>query len=233
VAQVTSGNVGGPSQGASDGHKDKGTPAEHRIALWTRVVGVFTALLFLTSAVSDLFIFQQWRIAADTQRDIREQSRAYFGIGGPVQIQGAVDANNKPALGFFGQWVNLGSTRTQWAAGWISAQYFPDDVPYNFDVTRPNKQVSPQRTVVGPNQPLQTGPVGIASDQAAQLSAGKGVLVIWGHMEYADLFNPNVKHFSNFCDRMLPAGEQTNTATKVVTIFYSAQPLRIDCNNNK
>ena len=231
---MTTGDVDGPKQANGNPADHHENSAERRMANWTIIVGIFTALLFATSAFSDYVIYCELSGNEVAAQQAREERRAYFSLGMVSQIPNAVDKTGSSTVGFSAEWQNLGGTRNKWSTAWISLQYFPDQVPYNFDVTNPNRPlIDSVRNVVGPNGILQTAGVGITHDDATQAATGKGVLLAWGAISYADIFNPEITRHGSFCLKLVPTGTMTNPATKEIVVVYQPTPFRNDCNKSE
>jgi hypothetical protein len=210
-------------------------PSEKAMVNWTRIVGFFTGLLFVATGISDYIIWRELRSDERAERFSEEQQRAFFGLPTVGQFQGTVDKDTKePTLGIVAQWRNLGSTRATWATGWASIEYFPNGAPYNFDVTRPMEAITePLHTAVGPNAPFDIGPIGLNHNESVQADTGKGEVLAWGLLQYADIYDPENTHSSRFCVKLVPSGQAANNITKQTVVIYKTHPYRNDCNKSE
>jgi len=215
------------------------------MVIWTCVVAIFTVCLFFTSAISDYFIWRQNVDSASSKAATEEQLRAFLSLTSITSFP-AVTLDGKGTVGFFLQIQNIGNTRTAWAHGWASVHYFPDKVPNNFDVSKPYDQVDlGADSVVAPNGTLPVGPVGVSNEEVEAAQAGHGVIVLWGHADYATIFNPTVALPLNFCVEFIPLstartqivsgkpGDSSPAPRQPVGIAGQVQPLRSDCNYSK
>lgn len=203
---------------------------DNTIALWTKRLGIFTLLLVGATIISDVIIALELYHTRSEAQFLHEQQRAYFGAPQITQVGGSVDKEKKQTAGFFLQWKNIGATRTEWTSGWASIQYFPNGVPNNFDTSRPNMKTSPSKTVVGPNLDLTTSMIGITNQEYKDASTGKGDLVIWGALDYADIVHPERVHHDHICFKLTPSGTMKNSATQQEDTTFQVSPLRAECN---
>lgn len=140
--------------------RDPGTKeynSQRDIARWTRAVAIFTLALVLVSAAADLFIYQQYRVANEAQKDTREQLRAVISQrgGSVVVLHGPAPENRILGMIFVAHFYNTGGTRTAWFKGWISAHYFEgNEPPGNLDSTKPYNRVELSNTIIPANSPL-------------------------------------------------------------------------------
>jgi hypothetical protein len=201
-------------------------PIERDMVKWTRAVAVFTFFLVIVSAVSDFFIFQQWKVASDAQSDTRIQLKAVVVANNAVQTV-IKDTQGKPTLYIvLMNFQNVGSTRTERFNAWMSLHYFDGDIPNNIDFSKPWSKVDAADTVIGPNSsyPLVTA---ISADDVAKASAGSGKIALWGHAEYSDVFEPKVSQPIRLC-YLLNATMSPNSPD----IVLLPVPYRNDCNSS-
>jgi hypothetical protein len=179
------------------------TNRDKAMVRWTRAVAIFTGLLVISNCVSDWYIGSQLSDARAAQRLTQEQLRASFSVTGFGQGE-SVNPEGKPTQGFIFQFENIGGTRTAWAHAWVSAHYFPDKIPNNFDTSRAYDETpAPTDTVVGPNGKMPYA-VGVPLNDAKQAASGQGEIVIWGRGEYATIYEPKTPIGIGFCYLMLP-----------------------------
>jgi len=170
---------------------DANSDLDRDMVRWTRAVAAFTFLLFVTSAVSDWFIYQEWEGAGIREERNVEQLRAVVVVESTV-LSPAHDLKGNKTVGFTTTFRNIGGTRTARFRAWNSVQYFKDDIPNNFDPTQPNAKVDLSDTVTGANLTNTLAPAGLSDTDFEQALAQTGKLVIWGNAVYADIFSPKV-----------------------------------------
>src|ERR1051325_2998587 len=144
---------------------DPQTNPHQAVARWTLAVAVFTFFLVVVSGVADWFIYQQYRVANDAQRDTREQLRAVVTYSGlDIGIVKATD--NKIHYNVGAIFRNTGGTRTNNFIAWLSAHLFDKDVPYSQDFSRPWAQVKATNFIVGAGANAISGPISIPEEDA-------------------------------------------------------------------
>jgi hypothetical protein len=218
VADSPSREAPGYQAAAAQHHRD--------LVKWTRGVAIFTGLLFVANVASNFFIWQQWRVMVNAQRDTREQLRAVISQNGGFTVFLHDNDQKLTGVNFVAQFQNNGGTRTARFRGWISAHYF-DDIPNNLDLSRPYTSVDITDRIIGPNTTYQLGPAGIPADDAAKLIAKKGVGLVWGRVEYSDIFDPDKMHPVSFCMLVnMPSDGQNESSLRM-------SPYRSDCNQSQ
>jgi hypothetical protein len=199
--------------------------AHRDIARWTRVVGIFTALLFIVSSIADFFIWSQFRVANEQQRDAREQLRAIVIFTGG-DIVTVMDSSTKAKHYLFIQkFQNAGATRTYTFIAWNSIHYFPGEVPYSQDFSKPWSPVTRKNSIIGPNSQFLMPPVAISNEDAEGAASQKGKIIIWGHAEWSDIFEKEIIHPIGFCEIMQPVIDNGGN------ISFRALPYKTDCNS--
>lgn len=193
----------GPAQPGGQG--DQAHPKsrlDREMVNWTRAVAIFTFCLVATSAVSDWFIFQQWSVANKAQTDTREQLRAV--VGGPTFNEFIInDKDGKPlAYAFQPQYFNSGGTRTGVFRGWQSIHPFEGEVPNNLDFSRPLSSIDIPDGVIPANSPSNVQPVTLSADDVTKVVQKQETALIWGHADWADIFEPNKVHHIGFCMKL-------------------------------
>jgi hypothetical protein len=166
---------------------------------WTRLLAIFTLLLFVASAAADFLIFGQLWASNEDRASSREQLRAVVALDPLVSIV-ANDKDGKPlARAFQLQFRNLGGTRTASFTAWVSVQYFDGQVPNNVDLSKPVQKVDVAQSAIGPGAILPLAPVTVTEDQAEKAIAKKGVILLWGAAEYADVFDAKHSRHITYC----------------------------------
>jgi len=210
--------------------------AHRDIARWTLAVAVFTFLLFVVSGVSDYFIWQQYVVANEAQRDTREQLRAVVNpVGGEAIYSTSPTPDHKIlAITFIANFRNNGGTRTAWFHGWISAHYFDGaGPPNNLDLTKPYDKIDTSDTVIGPNAVTGVGPATIFGNDVDRLLARQGIGLVWGYVEYADIFDPAKSHPIGFCLLVTPVQPNPAVPPGGLPPLPSLTPYRSDCNYSR
>jgi hypothetical protein len=113
----------------------------NKMATWTMVVGIFTAVLAVVSIGTGFFVGWQAYTAAQVARDTREQLRAVMQFTGVQSLSGPAPDNVGQIYGFLSTFQNFGGTRTDNFKGWHSVGYYPGTVPYNTDFSKPKNVV--------------------------------------------------------------------------------------------
>jgi hypothetical protein len=152
--------------------------------------------------------------------------RAFVNIVGVNQAI-VPDKDNKPAFYFFQPvFQNYGSTRTATFTAWASIKYFDGGVPNNQDLTKPFSKINPSNTIIGQNGIYPMQPVDITAEEQGKIIAKQGVGLLWGHADFADIFNPATIHPISFCYLLNPI-QATNGQ-----IVLQPIPYRPECNSN-
>jgi hypothetical protein len=191
------------------------------VAAFTFVLAAATIILAVATIVSTYFILGQWKAAVDAQADSREQLRAYVTFSGGVQITNDKEGKSINYI-FAPQFRNWGATRTSKFSAWASLKYFPGDVPNNQDLTKPFDRIETQNTIIGANGVAQLL-VSLSSDEAIQAKNGKGVVIIWGRGDWADIYNPNAVYHVNFCLTLKPISSDGDNHIVFQPILYKAE----------
>jgi hypothetical protein len=147
---------------------------------------------------------RQLKDAEDARGFTEEQLGASLGLVGITPGAGIDSETGKPTQSFIVQIQNMGGTRTAWARGWASIQYFPGKVPSDLDFSKPHGDVRLNTVVVAPNGFLPLSAVGIPVEQANDAIAGKGTILVWGRGEYATIYEPERGIPIRFCVLMNP-----------------------------
>jgi hypothetical protein len=199
-----------------------------RVAIFTGVLATFTGLLFLANVAANFFIYRQWRVASDAQENTRSVLRAVVTVNA-VTLTVSNDKDGHPAYySFAPTFHNFGSTRTDRFNAWYNIKYFPVNVPDNMDFTKPATPIETRDIIIGPNSSPLLQPVTVTKDEIDHALKKDGVIVIWGHADYSDVFDPKVTRPIGFCLLLNPT---TNTTTGEIVV----QPTtyRNDCNTNR
>lgn len=200
-----------------------------KMATWTKVVGIFTAVLAAVSIVTGFCIWWQASTAAQVAKDTREQLRAVMQFTGVQSLSGPAPDNAGQIYGFLSMFQNLGGTRTGNVTAWHSIAYYPGAVPYNTDFSKPRNAVENSTGgVAGANTQLILAPVTLAVGEVERALKKEGVIVLWGKLTYSDIYDPKTEHVITFCQTLTPT---QNAGSPLIA--FGVTPLRGDCNSSK
>jgi hypothetical protein len=220
-------NTNKPKHGSEDDEGHRESNPHREMVRWTRAVALFTFLLFVANAVSNFFIYEQWKVASDAQTDTREQLRAVVTLSQGNQFV-STDKDGKPTFYSIAPvFQNTGGTRTAKFFAWTSLHYFEKEVPNSHDFSKPWNKVDLSYTVIGPNGVAPIPAVAVTQEEVLKTFEQKGVIVWWGHAEYSDIFQPEVLHPISFCLLVTPTNKTTNGQ-----ILLQSSPYRADCNRS-
>ncbi len=205
----------------SDGIGEK---LSKKMIAWTRVVGIFTGCLFVASAIADGFIYWQATSANISQSDVREQSRAYVTFVGVNQIN-QNQAGKVINYTFQVLFHNWGTTRTSQFSGWASVKYFDKDVPNSQNFAMPWDAITLIPSIVGANGDI-FGLVALSADEAIKAKNKQGIVVIWGHIDWADIYRPDIVNPISFCLKLVPARSDGDD-----NIVFSSSIYKPECNS--
>lgn len=187
---------------------------------------LWTALLFAANLAALFFIGQQWKVSSDAQTDTRQQLRAVVTLQG-VNEQTAADKDGKISYYAFSPILqNTGGTRTARFSSWDSIKYFEGAVPNNIDFSKPFISIDIVQSVIAGGGIVQQQPITITAADGENITQNKGVGLLWGHAEYADIFSPTVAHNIWYCYKLVSV-----TTTDGKTVFQTA-PYKNDCNSS-
>jgi hypothetical protein len=193
---------------------------------WTGVLGIFTVVLAIFSGVADWLIYQQYSIANLAQSDAREQLRAVTASAGGVVINNQKEGKDINHI-FFANFRNYGGTRTGKVYGWISGHFFEGKVPNSQDFSKSWDKFGVPNIIIPAGSTAQAGPVILSADDAFRAYRGQGTIVIWGDIDWSDIFNPDDLRHISFCLWFKPLstdnGEHINN--------WEITNFRQDCNS--
>jgi hypothetical protein len=122
-------------------------------------------------------------------------------------------------------WHNSGNTNADEFGQWNSVRRFEPDVPADFDLSRPyDASASITRLTAGANTPIQGFPVFISNEDIQRAVSGIGVVYMWGHADYRDVFPKSDIHHTHYCTAILIG--DLNSATPFTFAAYN----RPNCN---
>jgi hypothetical protein len=199
-----------------------------KMVRWTRIVGVFTGFLFLTSAIADGFIYWQGSIAHDAQIDTRDQLRAVVTAAGGNIFTDVGPDGKAVDYRFASNFHNYGATRTNTFHGWLSIHYFEGTVPNSQDFTKPWDKIDIPNSIIPAGATIAVGPVSIAAADAIKAKNKEGSVIAWGHVDWTDIFKREEVHPIDFCLLFQPASSEGDNK-----IVFQPAPFRADCNSGQ
>jgi len=93
------------------------------------------------------------------------------------------------------------------------------------DFSKPYDKVETYNLTVGPNGTAEPGPISISRDDAIAAKNKDGVIAIWGHAEWADIYHPEDIRPVSFCFKLIPVSSEGDEH-----IVFQPVPLKADCN---
>jgi hypothetical protein len=149
-------------------------------------------------------------------------------FSGIQTFAGPAADNSGQVYGFVSSFQNFGATRTGLSKGWHSIAFYQgDNVPNNVDFSKPRDAVEIPTGIVGPNASVLMAPVTLKPSEVDSALKKDGIIVIWGHFDYRDIYDPDTQHYITFCQRLTP------TQTKEGLMVFAPSPFRSDCNVSK
>jgi len=111
-------------------------------------------------------------------------------------------------------WDNSAATEAVNVTTWDSWQYFPGSVPDTKDFSKPYGGVTPNMTstTISNGSPVLQPSLRISSEYIEDARLGRGIIIIWGHIEYSDIFRDMVTYtidWSNITQPTIISGETT------------------------
>lgn len=200
-----------------------------KMANWTMVVGMFTAVLAVVSIITGLFVWWQAYTAARVAEDTREQLRAVMQFTGVQTLSGPAPDNAGQIYGFLSTFQNLGGTRAGNVTAWHSVAYYSGSVPNNIDFSKPKDVVgNASNGAVGANSQIAIVPVTLKVGEVESALRKEGVIVLWGKLSYRDIYDPKTEHIVTFCQAITPTQSKGSSL-----ISFGVTPLSGDCNSSK
>jgi hypothetical protein len=153
------------------------------------------------------------------RNDSREQLRAYVTYEGGSQIISESKEGITFNYIFAARFHNWGTTRTSKYSGWTSVHYFPNTIPNSQDFSKPFDSIpAVYNSTVWANSPAEYR-VALSNEDAINAKNNKGIVVIWGHVDWTDIYNPEIVYPVSFCFSLKPV-------SSVGIIKLSSNPLR-------
>ena len=176
---------------------------EKTIALWTRILGISTILLFVATGISAYFLHATDQTINKQVDALAIQLRAYVGISDffYVYFEPAKEADKDkvlPGARMGLKWKNSGATPALEFEYWISTKFYAEGTEPDF--ATPAERLSNRvTTTISPNSELSTSPVFVSTGDLNRASAGVGKIFLWGHATYRDVFPLNPPRHTHFC----------------------------------
>jgi hypothetical protein len=195
-----------------------------KVANWTAVMGVFTAIYSIVSALTLFAVGFQSYLTYESGNEAREQLRAIFQMTTVQSFFGPATDTGEQVYGFAPIFNNFGTTRADSVSGWASVAYYSKSVPNNVTFDSPKDAVEAPRGIVGPNAPVVYSAAAVKADDVQAALRQEGVIVLWGHLSYFDIYNPKIERSISFCERLTPS------KTKEGLVIFAVTPLKPECN---
>jgi hypothetical protein len=131
-----------------------------------------------------------------------ERSPTTMGANGPVEghiVNFTVTPN----------WANSGKTPARRIRLNFNMEAFGPELPDKFDFPDSRK---PRHGVLGPNTEMLTTGIVIRGDEFYRLAQDKSTVLIWGWIDYDDVFPDTKRHRTEFCLQVAVRVEQNGTA---------------------
>jgi hypothetical protein len=102
-------------------------------------------------------------------------------------------------------WTNAGGTEAIKASGWDDIEFFDSGIPSDFDFLNQRHPGSPTPITVPQGDEVMQPTKSLTADNMKQIIDQKGYAIIWGYMEYGDVFPNTTGHHVHYCLRVFPA----------------------------
>jgi len=178
---------------AKNTNKNNGETAVERWLLYTNFALVF--VIFLQFIV---FIVQtKWmRKSTQTARQHMIVSQRAF-----VFIKEFKYLHNRTGIAIFPQWENSGNTQTKNMISRVNWDYFPRNIPDDFNFTDTGKKEQ-SHILIGPKSSILASRLNIKQRCINDVIKGDGHVYVWGWADYNDVFENTRRHRTEFCYRV-------------------------------
>jgi hypothetical protein len=193
-------------QEPDDKYREAQDRASRRTAYATIAMAIFTMAIFVVGVFQYLVTNGQLVEMRDQSTLTRQQLRARIRLEF-AQLAGS-DKSDK-AIDLWGitpNWQNGGNTEANNFSGWVSKQLFVPDAARDFDFRRrPPVAEEAVPSTITQGSGIQQGTRVVSQDEMEKASAGAGNLIIWGYVEYTDVFFPTTNwHHVYYCNKAVP-----------------------------
>jgi hypothetical protein len=195
------------------------------VAYYTKVLAWFTAVLAIVSAAQGVLLFRAdktARLSADAalkaakatensvevaKTALRDTERAFvylktievrFERAPPwMRVNGREVDGRVLSFSLTPVWANSGKTPAMKMLLNVETEVFPcpeapDKIGFQDDGT-------PRHGVLGPTTEMMVAPKPVTGDVLERLKSGQGSLLIWGWVDYNDVFPDTARHRTEFC----------------------------------
>ena len=123
-----------------------------------------------------------------------------------VRIERAtINQDSKPVVWIFTPvWTNAGGTDAVQATGWDDIEFFDSEISDSFDFLTA-RHPSGQTISVPQGDEFMQQTKSLSAEQIQKIIDQKGSAIIWGYMEYGDVFLKSPRHHIHYCLRVFPA----------------------------
>ena len=176
---------------------------ERVMVVWTRRVGIFTAVLAATSIITGLIFFYQWRAmreANDETRDAMIALQRAFAFVETTKWQPFMGptGNDVVAWNVYPYWKNTGSTPSR---NLIVEVYCPvSDTPVDDPSTlRASSKVASGSRLLGPQQTTIGGGCQKSTQELSLVIEGHKKMYLVADASYRDIFDGTAAHVTKYC----------------------------------
>jgi hypothetical protein len=137
-----------------------------------------------------------------------------------VRIESAtINQDSKPVAWIFTPvWTNAGGTDAVQASGWDDIEFFDSAIPDSFDFLTARHPPGQAISVTQGDEFMQPTK-SLSAEQVQKIIDQKGNAIIWGHIEYGDVFPKSPRHHIHYCLRVFPA----NIGTLISFPLYKSE----------
>jgi hypothetical protein len=163
-----------------------------------------------------------------TSRTAERQLRAYVSVQG-FKIDLLLDEATKKVISrtIYITWINSGATPARNVRTNAEWALFGDSLPSGFDFP---DQGQPMSGHLGPEQIIRTGPKPVPDTELIEVAARRKHLIIWGWLEYDDVFVRTPRHRTEYCVQLRVNGDpMSDRCTYEPVIFYEHNGADEDC----
>ena len=116
------------------------------------------------------------------------------------------NSDGKPLAWIFTPvWKNSGGTEALHANGWVAIRYFSPDAPQDFDFMQFGNNITPAPITIPQGSEIMHQTQSVSPEEMQNIVQHAGIGVIWGHIEYSDIFQKATVHHMHYCLRIFPS----------------------------
>ncbi len=170
--------------------------------------GIFWLLALTTvfTGVAAYYTRQQFLVADETKL---RQLRAYVTLKEFVQKPITDESGKVVKWRLVTKWQNTGDTPTRNLTTWTAKGIFESGIPADFDCAKPENVPVGHTSVMGPDTELGASPIFIPVEALDGLKNKVGKILIWGRIDYWDVFEDTPSRHTAFCAELVIEGDFT------------------------